>query len=127
MRLAPNMPHIGSGMAINSPATGPQLIINPTQMNTKGDDVTFEYKVSGKPLEEHFQVAGKTYTLSAGRLFLADLSVDPIRIVQINRDLSALIKDPNEKLTRAEWDTVIQELAKQQELREYLPLGQKSK
>jgi hypothetical protein len=122
IRLAPNVPHrIGSGMALNSTATGPELIIDPIQMDTNGKEIKFEYKVSGKPLQERFEAAGKTFDLSAGRLFLADLSIDPIRIDQVNHDLKGLVKGPDKPLTRENWEAVIGELAKKQAFRDFLP------
>jgi hypothetical protein len=68
-----------------------------SKINLNGKEVTVEYKMTVRPdgtLEtESFAVGGKNQSFDKGRVFLVDLSTEPIRILPHDMTLSTTIPD----------------------------------
>jgi hypothetical protein len=61
------------------------------------------YEISHKPVGELFKLGGQTYDLNSGRVFLIDLTQEPVKPVQVKADVVTLLpsRDPAEAELKA--------------------------
>ncbi len=71
------------------------------------------YEIPHKPLAEQLTLGERAYSLEEGRVFLIDLTAQPVHVTQVKEALPALL--PNQPLTREDLKGVVDKLREKHE------------
>ncbi len=118
-RLAPKAPYaLGAGLR----SDGESMEIGVTQHAADGKPFPFVWKAAGVPVleirtpltprySETITAGGKAYSPDAGRVFLVDLTADPVTVTQVKADLGELFRGAGDEITGDEIRDVVKRLA----------------